>query len=329
MEIQDRPQITVVVPVYKVEKYLGECVDSILGQTFSDLECILVDDGSPDRCGSICDEYAKKDPRVRVIHKENGGLSDARNAGIDAARGEFITFIDSDDYVVDYYLQYLYDAARKYDADIVQGNITTHLEKFGTKGTDRRGKPYEVKVFSREESISDYLLYRTHYSNSTVKLFRTALFEEIRFPKGKLSEDEYTTYRLVLASRRDVCLPDYIYYYRLHEGSIVRSYSRRRFEVCAELPKLIGEALRGAGIRCDKELDYKNMRIQLKIYNDFIQGGQYASFKKDLKVLEKRIRKIPVSDVWDRKYIGIKYALSTVPWLYRKMVYRLRNSLRV
>lgn len=329
MEIQNRPQVSAVVPVYKAEEYLGECVDSILRQTFGDLECVLVDDGSPDRSGSICDEYTGKDPRVVVIHKGNGGSSDARNAGIDAARGEFITFIDSDDYVVDYYLLYLYDAAVKYDADIAQGNITTHLEKFGTKGKDRRGKPYEVKVFGREESIADYLLYRTHYSNTTVKLIRTSLFEGIRFPKGKLSEDEFTTYRLVLASRRDVCLPDYIYYYRLHEGSNVRSYSPIRFEVCEELPELIGNALREAGIRCDEELDYKNMRIQLKIYNDFIQGGQYAAFKEELDVLQRRIRKIPVSRVWDRKYILIKYALGTAPWLYRTLVSGFRSAIRV
>ena len=102
------PTISVIVPVYKVEPYIRKCVDSILGQTFSDIQVILVDDGSPDQCGKICDEYAKQDNRVEVIHKENGGLSDARNAGIPYAKGEYIIFLDSDDYIENDMFEYMY-----------------------------------------------------------------------------------------------------------------------------------------------------------------------------------------------------------------------------
>ncbi len=106
--MSDNPLISVVIPVYKVEKYLRECVDSVINQTYKNLDIILVDDGSPDKCPAICDEYAEKDTRVRVIHRKNGGLSAARNSGIDIARGEYITFIDSDDYVSRVYVEQLY-----------------------------------------------------------------------------------------------------------------------------------------------------------------------------------------------------------------------------
>lgn len=329
MNQMESPIISVVVPVYNVEEYLPDCVESILAQTFKVFELILVDDGSPDNCGALCDSYAKKDARVRVIHKENGGLSDARNKGIDQAKGEYITFIDSDDIIYREYLEYLYEAAQKYDADIVQGTITTHLDKLGTLGKDRHHQEYGVRVFSGEEAIRDYLTYRTHYSNSTFKLIRTTLFDGVRFPVGKYSEDEYTTYKLVLKSRKDVCLPMFIYYYRLREGSIVRSYSSRRFDVCDELPGLIEKDVAEAGYKCKSELDYKNMRIQLKIYNDFIQGGQYKEFKDKLCELQERIKKIKVDRrVWDRKYILIRLAISYCPGLYRKMVYKYRSELR-
>ncbi|WP_227166600.1 glycosyltransferase, partial [Enterococcus faecium] len=111
-------EISIIVPVYKVEKYLRKCVDSILAQTFTDFEVILVDDGSPDNSGKICDEYAEKDNRVRVIHKENGGLSSARNAGIDVARGKYLGFVDSDDYIDEDMYEILYENLKIHDADI-------------------------------------------------------------------------------------------------------------------------------------------------------------------------------------------------------------------
>ena len=327
--MSNSPVISVIVPVYNVEEYLSECVDSILTQTFEDFELILVDDGSPDRCGDICDNYKDKDARVHVIHKKNGGLSDARNAGVGQAKGAYVTFIDSDDIIHRDYLKYLYKAAKRYDADIVQGLLTSNLEKLGSKGKDRHQQAYDVRVLTGETAIRDYLTYRTFFSNSTVKLIRKTLFDDIEFPVGKYSEDEYTTYRLVLKSGKAVCLPRYIYYYRLREGSIVRSYNEKRFEVCEELPDLIKNEVRKAGFDCSSELDYKNMRIQLKIYNDFIQGGKYRDFKVKMKELEKRVKRIPVDkSVWDKKYIMIRLAVSYMPELYRTLVFRYRSGLR-
>ena len=126
------PKISIIVPIYNVEKYLDKCVSSILNQTFTDFELLLVDDGSPDRCGEMCDEYAKKDSRVKVIHRKNGGLSAARNSGIDAACGKYIGFIDSDDYIEENMYEHLYDVITKYDADIACGGI---FDTYPTKTT--------------------------------------------------------------------------------------------------------------------------------------------------------------------------------------------------
>ena len=120
--------ISIVVPVYKVEKYLDKCVQSILAQTYKDFELILVDDGSPDNCPQMCDEYAKKNKKIRVVHKNNGGLSDARNAGTTIASGEFVTYVDSDDYVSKDYLAILNDLRIKHEADISVGGLCTFLE---------------------------------------------------------------------------------------------------------------------------------------------------------------------------------------------------------
>ena len=120
--------ISVIIPVYKVEKYLDECLASVTGQTYRNLEIILVDDGSPDRCGEICDQWANKDNRIRVIHKQNGGLADARNAGIDVATGDYISFVDSDDYVDEDFLEGLYSALKKFNTKLAICNMTTFDE---------------------------------------------------------------------------------------------------------------------------------------------------------------------------------------------------------
>ena len=142
--------ISVIVPVYKVEKYLKRCVDSILAQTYPCLEVILVDDGSPDGCPAICDEYAREDRRVRVIHKENGGLSDARNAGIDAAKGKFLGFVDSDDYVHPRFYELLLQALKEEGADIAGCDVKKVCETEKIKETEKQ--PVQRAVYSGRES---------------------------------------------------------------------------------------------------------------------------------------------------------------------------------
>ena len=326
MNQKETPKISVVVPVYKVERYLPECIDSILAQSFTDFELILVDDGSPDNCGAMCDAYAEKDSRVRVIHKENGGLSDARNKGIDQAKGQYITFIDSDDYIDTSYLQYLYESALDTGADIVHANHTSSADKMGGNGADRHNVVFKIKQFDRREAIKDFMLYHTQYANVWAKIYKVELFDGVRFPVGKLTEDEYTTYKLILKSQKVICLPKIIYYYRKRQGSIVASFSEKRFDVCNEVPDLLKETLIAADMFDESEYDYKCMRIWLKIYNDFVQGGAYSEYKEPLDELCDKITALKVNgQVWDGKYKFIRWLLKFTPGLYRIIVNRHRG----
>lgn len=142
MQSKNNPLITVVVPIYKVEAYLDECVQSILKQTYSNLEIILVDDGSPDRCGEMCDVYAEKDARVKVIHQKNKGLSGARNSAIDIATGEYITFVDSDDYLKEDMVEVLYHEVLQYDAEIATAAFESFFED-----ESRMSNPHNGKIF--------------------------------------------------------------------------------------------------------------------------------------------------------------------------------------
>ncbi len=208
--------ISVVLPVYKVEKYLSRCIDSVIGQSYENLEIILVDDGSPDKCGEICDNYAKIDNRIKVIHKANGGLSDARNAGIREAKGEFITFIDSDDYVEKNYVESLYSAICKDNSDISVGAHRAVYEN-GTviaKTMDKRC------LLSSEQAIKSILYDDGVDLSAWGKLYRTSLFSDIEYPMGRLYEDAATTYKLIHKADKISVIPDVIYNYMIRENSI-------------------------------------------------------------------------------------------------------------
>lgn len=206
--------ISVIVPVYKVERYICRCVDSILDQTFSDFELILVDDGSPDHCGEICDAYAAKDSRIHVIHQENGGLSAARNAGIDwmlsNSDSRWVTFIDSDDWIHPDMLSALYDAAVKENVKVsICGHINTEGET-----PEVQPKPYKVTVYSPEDFLT---------SIACAKLYDRDCFETIRYPVGKVHEDEFTTYRILFQQDRLAVIDAHLYFYFQNANSIMGS----------------------------------------------------------------------------------------------------------
>ncbi len=211
------PVISIVVPVYKVEAYLEKCVDSILNQTFTDFELILVDDGSPDKCPRICDEYAKRDSRVKVIHKENGGLSDARNVGIEVATGTFIGFVDSDDYIASDMYESLYRLATENNCDmaVCQAVIVGENEEAIYEDSD------EVRVFDSAEALNQMICGRLFTVNTWNKLYKRELFDNIRFPKGMLYEDLATTYKLISVSDKVAYSPIKKYAYLQRKGSIM------------------------------------------------------------------------------------------------------------
>lgn len=218
--------ISVVVPVYKVEKYLDKCVQSILTQTYRDFELILVDDGSPDKCPQMCDEYAKKDKRVRVIHKENGGLSEARNFGINFARGDFIAFIDSDDFVDKNFLKTLIELKDKFNADIsivgldvVYDYINISKKSHGI-----------VRLLSGDEAILNMLYQKDIDTSSCAKLIRKEIVYNNMFPVGKFHEDDFTTYKYFLSANKVALYTENMYFYVQHQGSIMHSKGRVTYD---------------------------------------------------------------------------------------------------
>lgn len=195
--------ISVIVPVYKVEPYLARCVDSILGQTWKQLEVILVDDGSPDRSGEICEEYARKDPRVQVIHKTNGGLSSARNAGIEKAAGEYIAFIDSDDWLDADMFEQLHQLCEERQADIAECSFRSIFKDMIQEETTCTGDVIEGGPADAIQGILDWKYFKPIACN---KLYRRSVIGDIRFPEGMLHEDEFTTYRFFAAAQKVVYL---------------------------------------------------------------------------------------------------------------------------
>lgn len=221
--------ITVIVPIYNVEDYLDRCVKTICQQTYKNLEIILVDDGSPDRCGQMCDDYAKQDERIKVIHKPNGGLSDARNAGIEIATGEYLVFVDSDDYIHHEMIGRLYNALKVYRADLAvcgYEEVTEEQEADVTRPMKGEG---EILVGDEDKKRHlfgpDFIAFNVAWN----KLYKRSMFAQERYPKGKIHEDEFVTYKLVDRAERIVYLKENYYFYVQRNQSIMQiGFSQKR-----------------------------------------------------------------------------------------------------
>ena len=222
MEQQNR-LVSIIIPVYNVEQYLRQCLDSVIGQTYKNLEIIIVEDGSKDECGNICDEYEYKDKRIKVYHTENRGLSAARNLGLDNASGEFISFIDSDDWFEKDAIQSLMEIAIDTGADIV---CFRYITEYISKSKHRVDKDESIKLLTKTDSS----IMKAYISGKlgTVawnKIYRRELFLEIRFPEGRLFEDVATTYKLLLKSDKVASIPSELIHYRIRNTSISNSHT--------------------------------------------------------------------------------------------------------
>ncbi|MBS4197580.1 glycosyltransferase family 2 protein [Lederbergia citri] len=235
------PKISVIVPVYKVEPYLKMCIDSILAQTFTDFELILVNDGSPDRCGIICDRYAKKDSRITVIHKENGGLSSARNAGIKIARGKYIGFVDSDDYIDKKMYEILYDIAELHSSDVVLCDFKK-VNVHDTYSKNMHNNDLHISHYSNIEAL--YQLYPQKQAVDMVnedndikwiiicnKLYKREIFEKLIFKEGRIHEDEFIIHQILYNCKKVTYIAASLYYYVQSPNSIMRSiYTKRKLD---------------------------------------------------------------------------------------------------
>ena len=220
-------KISIVIPIYQVEDYLKRCIDSVLSQTYSNLQIILVDDGSKDKCSEICDLYSKKDSRIEVIHKSNGGLSDARNAGIKRATGKWIAFIDSDDFVNKYYIEHMYRAVIESNSDLV----ICGFKNFSEDLPHDKVKYVDPQIINRDDILNRiYSENHNEYVESVVtwnKLYKTEVFKNINFPKGKIHEDEATTYKIYCEVNRIALLNENLYYYFQNLNGIMK----RKFNI--------------------------------------------------------------------------------------------------
>lgn len=220
--------VSVIVPVYNVEKYIRKCIESIITQTYTNLDIILIDDGSTDKSGKICDEYEKLDTRITVIHKKNGGLSSARNSGLDIAKGKYIGFVDSDDYIsIDMYevlLRYMED-----EVDIVACGRYIVYPRIDKKVNKRIYCSDKIKKYNNIQAIEELLKPQIFPFGVVDKIYRKELFSNIRFPIGRISEDIPVTYALFKKSRNIVHIGDCKYYNFQSHNSITRTefYYRR------------------------------------------------------------------------------------------------------
>lgn len=252
--------ISVIVPVYKVEKYIDRCLESLINQDFDSFEIILVDDGSPDNCGNICDEYSKKFGFIKVVHKKNGGLSSARNVGLEVASGSYICFVDSDDWLDSHALSALYKIAIDNNAEIVSGSY-----KLAKDSRVKNKSKNNVKIYDRDDALEYYL--RQGMSNiiseypAWSKLYKAELFEGERFPVGQLYEDVVTVFKLIKKTKVYAKTEKIIYYYFQNTSSITHN----KFKMADMDAIKIGEQL-------VEETQRENPRIQKYAYQKQIRG---------------------------------------------------------
>ena len=318
-----KPSLSIVVPVYNTEKYLKRCMDSIMNQTLKDIEIIIVDDGSKEACAVLCDEISKTDSRIKVIHKENGGLGFARNTGLEAATGKYIGFVDSDDYIESTMYETLYNAAEKYNADLCLSGISfVGGNMFSESGGDVKKSYFENETVFEKEDVKKLLLgvvgalpYEpddSRYGVSVCKnIFKASVIRErkIEFLSERkiLSEDTLFMVDFIKSSQSAVGVPDSYYCYCRNEDSLSKSYNKERFEKSIvflnELEKRIADTI-------EKE--------EYKIYLDrLVQGfgrilcSQEIMYARDKKIkfshLKKRLKEICTQD-------KIQNVLKSYPW---------------
>lgn len=277
--------ISIIVPVYNVEKYLKKCVYSILNQSYKNLEVILVNDGSTDNSGKICDELSREDSRINVYHKDNGGLSDARNYGVAKANGEYVGFVDSDDYIDQYMYENLYKAIRKYNTQIAECGIT-RVYKNNKLRPHYDGEEYSL-VVDREGYLKEYLENRKVYGAAVCKLLSIDLAKVLKFPDGKVYEDVFYTLELLKKVDKYTLISGNYYYYYIRGNSITtKTFSSRDMDYIEIIDK-IGEYTLNNYSKLKEKLFIRQGFAYLSIFNQIIQLNDYRQIPEYSIVIGK------------------------------------------
>lgn len=319
--MQKMPLVSIVIPVYNVEEYLAQCIESILGQTYHNYELILVNDGSKDSSGKICEDYRNKDGRIRLIHKKNGGLSDARNAGMEIAKGLYITFVDSDDFIHKDYLKEMVSFAVDNNVDIVQAEWSHFTKDLGTY------ERHNLKISTGEEAFVDMLHFRNIHMMAWNKLYRRSLFENIYYPVGRINEDNLTTYKVVFRASKVACLPQVLYYYRINDSGIMNSnFSEKRFEVLSvidEMKKYLGQESQ----KYEYEINYHEVRLRMSIYNACLVQSKKEKYVEQMNEIEETLKNVDFKKVkLEKKYQILLLILKISPKLYKYLVIRIKKE---
>lgn len=308
--------ISIVIPVYNVEKYLEKCIQSVIAQTYTHIEIILVDDGSTDSCPIICDSYSKKDSRIIVYHKENGGLSDARNYGIDKSNGQYITFIDSDDCVDNDYVEYMYNLLKEYNTKM---SVCKYRIVKDSKPSQSQYSAQEILL--DQKKFLENMLYDVISVSSCCKLYDKSLFKTVRFPKGGLYEDNATTYKLIFQCKNIAVGFQEKYNYVMRENSIVhKEFNVKKLDLikytdimCKEIIELYSD-LERAIIR-------RKVWSRLSILNQLNDDCEYVYLKSELIAFVlahwKNIildSKTPFRDKCAVVFLRIHYRLYKLVW---------------
>ena len=325
------PEISVIVPVYNCEKYLEKCINSILSQTFDDLELILINDGSSDNSGKICDEFKEKDSRVKIVHQKNMGVSVARNVGLDVSEGKYIGFIDGDDYIESDMYEFLYNNIKKNEAEVaICGIANIFMKNNGSEKLTRQTSNFSgVKVLNGEKAFSESLKSKIFSVNPVNKLFDKKLFKGEHFPEGKISEDAFLIPKVLLKANKVVCSSDIKYYYIRHENSITTSnffdkdwnvteaYLNHLNTIKKHYPKLI------------KEAEFRYFWSYTYVLDKMIVSKNKVSksdYDKALKFIRKNIFKIIFNPYFSLKRKIVSCVLMINENLYKKLIIKVNKN---
>lgn len=318
--------ISIIVPVYNVEKYLKKCVYSILNQSYKNLEVILVNDGSTDNSGKICDELSREDSRIKVYHKDNGGLSDARNYGVAKANGEYVGFVDSDDYIDQYMYENLYKAIRKYNTQIAECGIT-RVYKNNKLRPHYDGEEYSL-VVDREGYLKEYLENRKVYGAAVCKLLSIDLAKVLKFPDGKVYEDVFYTLELLKKVDKYTLISGNYYYYYIRGNSITtKTFSSRDMDYIEIIDK-IGEYTLNNYSKLKEKLFIRQGFAYLSIFNQIIQLNDYRQIP-EYSILIGKLKNIRSNIIFNKlapKSLKIAIILLNInEGLYKKVLKKYKK----